>query len=120
VKTSTRGKVPFGTARMIGIAHARYLAWKGAIEVEFEDGVVILEANATIKKANGISSRAMPIEVKVDRESRLGLKIRYHTGEEAEVSWGFIRELPPKKPAPRNGAKKHPRQPGSAALSVAK
>ena len=47
-------------------------------------------------KANKISAGAEPMTVTVDA---LGIyfEVRYDTGEVAEVSWAFIRELPPKK-----------------------
>lgn len=42
------------------------------------------------------------MEVVLDEETRGGFEVRYDTGEVAEVSWAFIRELPPK----RNGRKR--------------
>lgn len=39
----------------------------------------------------------MPVAVVLDEETRTGFEVRYDTGETAEVSWAFIRELPPKK-----------------------
>jgi hypothetical protein len=101
VKAPIQGKLPFGTAQMTEIRRVRYLAWKDAFDVEFEDGIAFLEPHATIRKANRISPKAMPVKVTVDRQSRIGLKISYDTGEKAEVSWSFIRELPPKKPSRR-------------------
>ncbi len=56
-----------------------------------------LEPHATIKKANRISSKAIPVAVELDEETRTGFEVRYDTGETAEVSWAFIRELPPKR-----------------------
>jgi hypothetical protein len=82
---------------MVGIAHARYLAWKDAFEVEFEDGLSFLEPHSTIRKANHISAKALPAEVKLDAETRGGFEVHYDTGEVAEVSWSFVRELPPTK-----------------------
>ncbi len=59
-----------------------------------------LEPHATIRKANRISARAVPVEVVLDTETRGGFEVRYDTGEVAEDSWAFVRELPP-KPARR-------------------
>ena len=97
MKTAGRLKKPFGTAKMVDIIHVRYLDWEDAFDVEFEDGLSFLEPHATIKKANRISAKAQPVEVVLDDETRMGFDIRYDTGEVAEVSWSFIRELPPKK-----------------------
>jgi hypothetical protein len=97
MKTASRLKKPFGTAKMVNIAHVRYLDWEDAFDVEFEDGLSFLEPHDTIKKGNKISAKAVPIAVLLDEETRLGFEVRYNTGEVAEVSWAFIRELPPKK-----------------------
>lgn len=96
MKTSRQIKKKFGTARMVDITHVRYLSWEDAFDVEFEDGLSFLEPHATIRKANGISARAAPVEVVLDRETHGGFEVRYDTGEVAEVSWAFVRELPPK------------------------
>lgn len=101
MKTNQNLKKPFGTAPMVDIMHVRYLAWEDAFDVEFEDGLSFLEPHATIRKANHISARAKPVEVALDTETRGGFEVRYDTGEVAEVSWAFVRELPPK----RNGRK---------------
>ena len=101
MKTNQNLKKPLGTAPMIDIAHVRYLAWEDAFDVEFEDGLSFLEPHSTIRKANRIAARAKPVEVVLDTETRGGFEVRYDTGEVAEVSWAFIRELPPK----RNGRK---------------
>jgi hypothetical protein len=82
---------------MVDIRSARYLAWEDAFDVQFEDGLSFLEPHATIKKANKISAKAVPVLVEVDEELHSHFKITYDTGETAEVSWEFIRELPPKK-----------------------
>ncbi len=102
MKTNLALKKPFGTARMVDIAHVRYLAWEDAFDVEFEDGLSFLEPHATIRKANRISAKAVPVEVVLDAETHSGFEVRYDTGETAEVSWAFIRELPPKKQAGKN------------------
>ena len=97
MRTASRLKKPFGAATMVDIVHVRYLDWEDAFDVEFEDGLSFLEPHATIKQANKISGKAMPVAVLLDEETRTGFEVRYDTGEIAEVSWAFIRELPPKK-----------------------
>lgn len=97
MKTNHQVKKPFGTAPMVDITHVRYLAWEDAFDVEFEDGLSYLEPHATIRKANHISAKAVVVEVVLDTETHGGFEVRYDTGETAEVSWAFIRELPPKK-----------------------
>ena len=97
MKTNQNLKKPLGTAPMVDITHARYLAWEDAFDVEFEDGLSFLEPHSTIRKANHISARAKPVEVVLDTETCGGFEVRYDTGEVAEVSWAFIRELPPKR-----------------------
>lgn len=92
-------KVPFGKAEFSPIRNARFLQWEDAFDVEFEDGLSFLEPHATIRKANKISARAVPVSVEVEVELRSGFFVHYDTGEVAEVSWAFIRELPPKKAA---------------------
>jgi hypothetical protein len=82
---------------MVDTTHVRYLAREDAFDVEFEDGLSFLEPHATVRKANRISARAKPVEVVLDTETHGGFEVRYDTGEVAEVSWAFIRELPPKK-----------------------
>jgi len=101
MRTLNHLKTPFGTARMVRIRSVRYLAWEDAFDVEFDDGLSFLEAHAAIRKANRISAKAEPVEVALDEECRIGFDVRYDTGEVAEVSWAFIRELPPPKHWPR-------------------
>jgi hypothetical protein len=97
---------------MVGITRVRYLAWEDAFDVEFRDGLAFLEPHATIRKANHISSKAIPIKVVLDLETHGGFEVFYDTGEKAEVSWGFVRELPPTKHSKRlkraefNGARR--------------
>lgn len=97
MKTTNRLKKPFGTAKMVDIIHVRYLDWEDAFDVEFEDGLSFLEPHASIKRANKISAKALPVGILLDAETRTGFEVRYDTGEVAEVSWAFIRELPPEK-----------------------
>jgi hypothetical protein len=97
VKSNLQLKKPFGTARMVDITHVRYLSWEDAFDVEFADGLSFLEPHATIRKANHIPAKAKPVEVVLDEETHGGFEVRYDTGDTAEVSWAFIRELPPKR-----------------------
>jgi hypothetical protein len=97
VKTLNTVKKPFGTASYSPIKHARYLDWEDAFDVEFDDGLSFLEPHKTIRKANKISSDAVPVRVSVPRKFRTHFKIEYDNGQTAEVSWSFIRELPPKR-----------------------
>lgn len=89
-------KVPFGTAKMLRVTGAKYLAWEDAFEVDFEDGLTFLEPHSTIRKANKIASGARPVRVELDEEPCIGFFVHYDNGEIAEVSWSFVRELPPK------------------------
>jgi hypothetical protein len=96
VKTVRTVKKPFGTAAYSPVKHARYLDWEDAFDVEFDDGLSFLEPHKTIRRANKISPGAVPVRVSVPKKFRTHFKIEYENGEIAEVSWSFIRELPPK------------------------
>ncbi len=65
--------------------------------MEFADGLSFLEPHATVWRANKISARAVPVEVSLESETRLGFEVRYDTGEKAGVSRAFLREIPPRK-----------------------
>jgi hypothetical protein len=97
MKTSVQLKKPYGKGAFSRVRNARYLGWEDAFDVEFEDGLCFLEPHAAIRKANRISTKAVPVNVEVDDDLGSHFKITYDTGEVAEVSWSFIRELPPKK-----------------------
>jgi len=90
-------KFPFGTAKMVRVTGAKYLAWEDAFEVDFEDGLTFLEPHATIRKANKISPNARIVRVEPDEEPCIGFFVHYDNGQTAEVSWSFIRELAPEK-----------------------
>jgi hypothetical protein len=90
-------KAPFGKGKFSPVKDVTYHQWDDALAVEFEDGLSFLEPHKTIRKANNISPKAVVQRVELDEELRHGFFIHYDTGEVAEVSWGFIRELPPKK-----------------------
>jgi hypothetical protein len=97
MKTLVQLKKPYGKGVFSRVRHARYLGWEDAFDVEFADGLCFLEPHGTIRRANRISTRAVPISVKVDDDLGSHFKVTYDTGEVAEVSWSFIRELPPRK-----------------------
>ena len=90
-------KKPFGKGTFSRVRSARYLGWEDAFEVEFADGLCFLEPHTTIRKANRISAKAIPSSVEIDDDLGSHFVVHYDTGEVAEVSWSFIRELPPKK-----------------------
>jgi len=92
-------KVPFGTAKFSKIKNVRYLSWEDAFDVEFEDGLCILEPHSVIRRANKIHPKARFGNVEIENWCQSGFFVHYDNGEAAEVSWAFIRELPPKKPA---------------------
>lgn len=86
-------KVPFGTAKFCCLRNARYLTWRDAFEVEFDDGIAFLETHQAIRKANKIKRSALPVEVELEPDTRSGFFVHYDNGQTAEVSWSFIREL---------------------------
>ncbi len=100
MKTGLRNlKVPFGTAKFAKIKNVRYLSWEDAFDVEFADGLCILEPHATIRRANKISPKSTFVSLEIEDWCQGGFYVHYNTGETAEVSWSFIRELPPARPA---------------------
>jgi len=100
VKTGLRNaKVPFGTGKFAKLKNVRYLSWEDAFEVEFADGLCMLEPHATIRRANKISSPAKFESLEIEDWTQSGFYVHYDTGETAEVSWAFIRERPPVAPA---------------------
>ena len=90
-------KMPFTKGKFSKIKNVRYLSWEDAFDVEFADGLCILEPHATIRKANKISPKAKFDNLEIDDWCQAGFDIHYDNGQTAEVSWAFIRELPPKK-----------------------
>jgi hypothetical protein len=90
-------KVPFGKGKFSKIKNVRYLSWEDAFDVEFADGLCMLEPHATVRKANKISPKAKFKNLEIDSTCHAGFDVHYDNGQTAEVSWGFIRELPPKK-----------------------
>ena len=74
MKTVVNLKKPFGTVKMVEVAHGRYLPWEDAFDVEFEDGISFLEPHKTVRRANKIDSKATPVRVELDEECRLGFE----------------------------------------------
>lgn len=95
MKTPVQLKKPYGKGSFSRIKNARYLGWEDAFDVEFEDGLCFLEPHRAIRRANHISAKAVPVCVEVDRELGSHFRVVYDTREVAEVSWSFVRELPP-------------------------
>ena len=115
-------KKPYGKGIFSRVRSARYLGWEDAFEVEFEDGLCFLEPHSTIRKANHISGKAVPVAVEADDDLGSHFTVKYDNGQVAEVSWSFIRELPPKKlpggtssasPTLRKGAQRRMQRPQS-------
>ena len=90
-------KTPFGKAKFSRIRDVSYRQWEDAFEVEFDDGLAFLEPHKTIRAANKIASAAVVERVERDDDLRHGFFVHYNNGQTAEVSWAFIRELPPVK-----------------------
>lgn len=88
-------KASFGRGKFSPIKDVRYRQWDDAFEVEFDDGLSFLEPHEVIRKANRIASNAVVERVHLDAALRHGFFVRYDNGQVAEVSWAFIRELPP-------------------------
>ena len=91
------GKMPFGKGKFSKIKNVRYLSWEDAFDVEFADGLCILEPHATIRKANKILPTARFASLEMEDWCQAGFCVHYDNGQTAEVSWSFIRELPPRK-----------------------
>lgn len=89
-------KAPFGKGKFSRLRNARYMQWEDAFEVDFEDGLSFLEPHKTIRKANQIAPGASVASVEIEEDLRSGFFVHYDNGQKAEVSWSFIRELPPK------------------------
>ena len=96
MKTVGTAKKPFGKAKYSPVKHARYRDWEDAFDVEYDDGLCILEPHATIRKANKISPSAKFDRLEIEDWTRGGFFVHYDNGQTAEVSWSFVRELPPK------------------------
>jgi hypothetical protein len=68
----SRLKKPFGTAKMVDLTAARYLAWEDTFEVDFADGLTFLEPHSSIRKANHIAPKAVVERVEMDAEFHEG------------------------------------------------
>ncbi len=89
-------KTPFGKSKFARIRRVSFHQWEDAFDVEFDDGLAFLEPHKTIRKASKIAPKATVQSVELDEELRSGFYVHYDNGQTAEVSWAFIRELPPK------------------------
>jgi len=90
-------KAPFSKGKFSPLKTVSYHQWEDAFAVEFDDGLCFLEPHATIRKANKVSPQAVVERVELDEELRHGFFVHYNNGQVAEVSWAFVRELPPQK-----------------------
>lgn len=90
-------KVPFGTGKFSPLRNVSFHQWDDTFEVEFNDGLSFLEPHSTIRKANRIAEKAMPVSVEIEPQTRSGFYVHYDNGQTAEVSWAFVRELAPAK-----------------------
>ena len=97
MKTLNPLKAPFGKGKFSRIRSVGYHQWEDAFDVDFDDGLAFLEPHKTIRKASKIAARATVQSVELDQELRSGFYVHYVNGQTAEVSWAFIRELPPKQ-----------------------
>ena len=97
MKVSNPLKAQFGKARFSPLRNVTYRQWEDAFDVQFDDGLSFLEPHKTIRKANRISPSATVERVELDEELRHGFFVHYDNGQVAEVSWSFIRELPPRQ-----------------------
>jgi hypothetical protein len=95
LKATKNAKVPFGTAKYSPVKNVRYVSWEDAFDVEFDDGLCILEPHSTIRVANKISLDAKFDRLEIENWTRSGFFIHYDNGQTAEVSWSSVRELPP-------------------------
>ena len=99
MKTLNPLKAPFGKGSFSPVRNVRYVQWEDAFEVDFEDGLSFLEPHQTIRRANRIAAAAVVRSVEIEDELRSGFFVRYDNGQTAEVSWAFVRELPPRRRA---------------------
>lgn len=90
-------KAPFGKGKFSPVKNVRYVDWEDAFDVEFADGLCILEPHATIRRANKIAAKARFERLEIEDWHQSGFFVHYDNGQIAEVSWAFIRELPPKR-----------------------
>src|SRR6267143_3992977 len=96
LKATKNAKVPFGTAKFSPVKNVRYLSWEDAFDVEFDDGLCILEPHSTIRTANKIAPAAKFDRLEIEDWTRSGFFVHYDNNQTAEVSWSFVREFPPK------------------------
>jgi hypothetical protein len=81
VKAAKTAKVPFGTAKFSKIKNVRYISWEDAFDVEFDDGLCILEPHSTIRTANKISPDAKFDRLEIEDWTRSGFFVHYNNPE---------------------------------------
>ena len=86
MKISQNAKAPFGKGKFSKVKNVRYLSWEDAFDVEFEDGLCILEPHATIRKANKISPKAKFDHLEIDDWCQAGFYVHYDNGQTANAS----------------------------------
>ena len=79
-------KVPFGKGNFSKVKNVRYLSWEDAFDVEFADGLCILEPHATIRKANRIPLKTKFDHLEIEDWCQSGFYVHYDNGQTAEVS----------------------------------
>ena len=94
LKKTGAKKLPFGNAKYSRIKNVEYIAPEDVFKIEFEDGQVVREPHAAIRKANEISPSAKFARLKIEDWTKSGFVGYYDNGQTAEVSWSFLRELP--------------------------
>jgi hypothetical protein len=97
MKVANPLKAPFGKGRFSRVRNVSYKQWEDAFDVQFDDGLSFLESHRSIRKANKIAPGAVIERVELDEQLRHGFFVQYDNGQIAEVSWSFVRELPPEK-----------------------
>ena len=97
MKSLTALKKPFGSKDSFSRVKMPAI-WVGKMPSRSNSTMVYASSRSRIQQSsarNKISRPAVPIRVSVPDKYRSHFRIDYDTGEIAEVSWEFIRELPP-------------------------
>jgi hypothetical protein len=95
MKLVSAHKAQFGRGKFSRLKAVKFLHWENVFEVRFDDGRTFLQSDAAVRRSNGIVPEAKVVKVELDSELRHGFFVRYDNGQSAEVSWAFVRELPP-------------------------
>ena len=77
--------IPFTKGKFSKIKNVRYLAWEDAFDVEFEDGLCILEPHTTIRHANKISASAKFDHLEIEDWIQAGFYVHYDNGQVAQL-----------------------------------